>query len=321
MSKNANVTKDMNENQESKEQKKIPATFVLYCDYPGCEFREEMDDPEINCDDEDDYEFSIEDVLYDLHDKISDTLYSELDYNKLLGVHYTEDDVAAQGHFWYGEVRTSEFGDADLPLNEDIKVCLDCVAEDGTVLETHEIDIENFISLDSVKETLMECGLFDSTDEYIECSLDKFVKETGWHIGLLKGSERIEDVTRWPAPNRRGSWIDEDGTEMYPCLWYGYNDGSLLSGEEDRIWNIDNGLDFWFSDDPERYLVEYDYDGHAGCFGGMIPDIEEIRKKCPILLEEDDTEESIDAKVQAYCKKQYKKAHKKMKEAVTKPEA
>lgn len=53
----------------------------------------------------------------------------------------------------------------------------------------------------------------------------------------------------------------------------------------------------------------------------MIPDIEAIRKECPILLEEDDTEESIDAKVQAYCKKQYKKAHKKMKEAVTKPEA
>ena len=320
MSKNANVTKDMNENQESKEQKMIPATFVLYCDYPGCEFREEMDAPGIDWDD-DDYEFSIDDVLDELQDKISDTLYSELNYNELLGVHYTEDDVAAQGHFWYGEVRTSEFGDADLPLNEDIKVCLDCVAEDGTVLETHEIDIENFISLDSVKETLMECGLFDSTDEYIECSLDKFVKETGWHIGLLKGSERIEDVTRWPAPNRRGSWIDEDGTEMYPCLWYGYNDGSLLSGEEDRIWNIDNGLDFWFSDDPERYLVEYDYDGHAGCFGGSIPDIEAIRKECPILLEEDDTEESIDAKVQAYCKKQYKKAHKKMKEAVTKPEA
>ena len=182
MSKNANVTKDMNENQESKEQKMIPATFVLYCDYPGCEFREEMDAPGIDWDD-DDYEFSIDDVLDELQDKISDTLYSELNYNELLGVHYTEDDVAAQGHFWYGEVRTSEFGDADLPLNEDIKVCLDCVAEDGTVLETHEIDIESFISLDSVKETLMECGLFDSTDEYIECSLDKFVKETGWHIG------------------------------------------------------------------------------------------------------------------------------------------
>ena len=134
MSKNANVTKDMNENQESKEQKMIPATFVLYCDYPGCEFREEMDAPEIDFDGEDDYEFSIDDLPYDLQDKISDTLYSELNYNELLGVHYTEDDVAAQGHFWYGEVRTSEFGDADLPLNEDVKVYLDCIAEDGTVL-------------------------------------------------------------------------------------------------------------------------------------------------------------------------------------------
>ena len=303
-----------------KKQNEVPAKVVLYCDYPGSEFREEMDVPEIDGSDDEGYEFSIDDVLYDLHDKITDTLYSELDYNSLLGVHYTEDDVYASGHFWFGEVRTSEFGDADLPLNEDVKVYLDSIGEDGTVLETTEIDIEEFISLDSVKETLMECGLFDSTDEYIEASLSKFVKETGWHIGLWNGSERIEDVTRWPAPDKKGRWIDKDGTEMYPRLWYGYNDGSLLSGEEDRVWNIDNGLDFWFSDDPESYIVEYDYDGHAGCFGGMIPDIEEIRKKCPILLEEDDTEESIDAKVQAYCKKQYKKTHKKKKEAATESE-
>ena len=195
------------------------------------------------------------------------------------------------------------------------------VRKDGKIIDTRKIKIEDCYNLESQKEYLMECGFFDYTDEYIEASLDKFVEETGWHIGLLKGSERIEDVTRWPAPNRRGSWIDEDGTEMYPCLWYGYNDGSLLSGEEDGIWNIDDGLDFWFSDDPESYLVEYDYDGHAGCYGGSIPDIEAIRKECPILLEEDDTEESIDAKVQAYCKKQYKKAHKIMKETVTKPEA
>ena len=293
-----------------KKQNEVPATFVLYCDYPGSEFREEMDAPEIYDYDDDDYEFSIDDVLDALHDTITDTLYSELDYNSLLGVHYNEDDVCANGHFWYGEVRTSEFGDSDLPLNEDIKVYLDSIGEDGTVLATTEIDIEEFISLDSIKETLMECGLFDSTDEYIEASLSKFVEETGWHVALLKDGERIEDPARWPAPDKEGRWIDEDGTEMYPYLWYGYNDGSPLTEEEDRVWGIDNGLDFWFSDDPESYIVEYDYDGHAGCFGGSIPDIEEIRKECPILLEEDDTEESIDEKVQQYCLRKYREAEK-----------
>ena len=118
-----------------KKQNEIPAKFVLYCDYPGSEFREEMDVPEIDGSDDEDYEFSVDDVLYDLHDTIADTLYSELDYNSLLGVHYTEDDVCASGHFWFGEVRTSEFGDADLPLNEDVKVYLDSVAEDGTVTD------------------------------------------------------------------------------------------------------------------------------------------------------------------------------------------
>ena len=304
--------------------KGIPAKHILRCEYPGLEFREEIDASEIDCSYKDDYDF-YQDALSDyISDYIPNWMSDHgIGFEKFLDMdgYFEIDKVPASGHFWYGEIRTEVFGNGGLPLNENIKIYVDDVRKDGKIIDTRKIKIEDCYNLESQKEYLMECGFFDYTDEYIECSLDKFVKETGWHIGLLKGSERIEDVTRWPAPNRRGSWIDEDGTEMYPCLWYGYNDGSLLSGEEDRIWNIDDGLDFWFSDDPESYLVEYDYDGHAGCYGGSIPDIEAIRKECPILLEEDDTEESIDAKVQAYCKKQYRKAHKIMKETVTKPEA
>ena len=284
--------------------KGIPAKHILYCKYPGVEFREEIEASKIEASYEEEY-----DIYQDwLHDYITDILIN-LDLKKFVGDYFTEDEIPACGHFWYGEVRTEVFGNGGFPLNENIKIYLDSVREDGTIIDTEEIDIVDYVNLESEKETLMECGFWGETDEYIETSLDKFVEETGWHIGLWKGSERIEDVSQWPAPDKNGRWIDKDGTEMYPCLWYGYNDGRSFTEEEDSVWNIDNGLDFWFSDDPESYIVEYDYDGHAGCYGGGIPDIEAIRKECPILLEEDDTEESIDEKVQAFLLEQYRKAH------------
>lgn len=290
---------------EEKIAKGIPAKHILYCDYPDAEFREEIKASDIKASYEDEYD-SYQDWL---HDFITDILIN-LDFEQFVGDYFTEDEVPACGHFWFGEVRTEVFGNGGLPLNKNIKIYLDSVREDGTVIDTKEIDIRDYVNLESEKETLMECGLWDATNTYIETSLNKFVEETGWHVALQKETKVIEDVTQWPAPKKNGTWIDKDGEELYPCLWYGYDEDGMLCEEEDRVWNIDNGLEFWFSDDPERYVVEYDYDGHAGCYGGDFPDIEAIRKRCPILLEENDTEESIGEKVQAYCKKQYKKAHK-----------
>ena len=291
--------------------KGIPAKHILRCDYPGLEFREEIDPSEIDCSYKDDY-----DIYQDaLSDYISDFIPNwmsdhRIGFEKFLDMdgYFEKDKVPSSGHFWYGEIRTEVFGNGGFPVNENIKFYVDDVRKDGSIIETRKLAIEDCFNLESQKEMLMECGLFDFTDEYIEASLSKFVEETGWHVALLKDGERIEDPARWPAPDKKGRWIDKDGAEMYPYLWYGYNDGSPLTEEEDRVWGIDNGLDFWFSDDPESYIVEYDYDGHAGCFGGSIPDIEEIRKECPVLLEEDDTEESIEEKVQQYCLKKYRDA-------------
>ena len=297
--------------------KGIPAKHILRCEYPGLEFRKEIDASEIDYSYKDDYDF-YQDALSDyVSDYIPNWMSDHgIGFEKLLDMdgYFEKDKVPSSGHFWYGEIRTEVFGNGGFPINEKIKIYLDSIRKDGSVIETKKLAVEDYFNLESQKEMLMECGFWRETDEYIETSLDKFVEETGWHIGLWKGSERFEDVTQWPAPDKNGRWIDKDGTEMYPCLWYGYNDGSPFTEEEDRVWNIDNGLGFWFSDDPESYLVEYDYDGHAGCYGGGFPDIEALRKRCPILLEENDTEESIGEKVQAYCKKQYKKVHKLNKE-------
>ena len=288
----------------------IPAKHILYCDYPGLEFREEIDASEIGYSYKDDYD-SYNDVLYDF---IVDVLIN-LDFEKFLDIHYTEDDVSARGHFWFTDLRTMKYGDAtiggpDLPLNKNIKIYLQSVRKSGTVIETKQIDIKDYMDFAAEKETLLECGLWDATDEYIETSLRKFVKETGWHIGLEKGYDRIEDVAQWPAPNEDGKWIDADDAEMLPRLWYGYSDSEgALSEEEDSVWNIENGLAFWFSEEPWRYIVEFDYSGHAGCFGGDVPDIEAIRKRCPVLLEKDDTPESIEEKVQQYCLEKYRETH------------
>ena len=156
----------------------------------------------------------------------------------------------------------------------------------------------------------MECGFFDATSEYISISLTRFIKESSWNIALRKGEIFIEDVKEWPAPQKDGTWIDADGTEMEPYIWFG-------DGEPDTynaLWNIhpemaEYYLGFWFSDEPWRYIVEYDYDGHAGCYGGIDPDITPIRESCPILLEKDDTIATIKEKIRTFFLDYYKKAH------------
>ena len=156
----------------------------------------------------------------------------------------------------------------------------------------------------------MECGFFDATSEYISISLTRFMEESTWNVALRKEEVFIEDVKEWPAPQKDGSWIDEDGTEMEPFIWFGNGGPDTYNA----LWNIypemaEYYLGFWFSEEPWRYIVEYDYSGHAGCYGGIDPDLTPIRESCPILLEKEDTIDTITAKIRTFFLDYYKKAH------------
>ncbi len=281
-----------------------PVSYVLYCNNPGSEFKVKVNASNISSS----FSFFHDSYCAELKGIISDRL-REQGIEKFLNSFFTVDEVPACGHFRFVELRTKLFENSGFSLNEKVKVFLDSIRKNGTIIKTEEIDIKEYVVLDSEKEFLMENGLWNATDEYIEISLEKFVKETGWHVALEKGDERIEDVARWPSLKENEIWVDKDGAAMHPRLWYGYNDGRVLTEKEDRTWNIDNGLEFWFSETPEDFIIEYEDKRFAGYFNGIIPDIKAIRENCPILLEANDTSESIGKKVQAFCIKQYRKAH------------
>ena len=279
---------------EEKIAKGTPAKHVLYCNYPGAEFREEIDASKMESSYTEDYDGYREEL-----DEILSELLGDQDFEKFVGRYFTEDDVPASGHLCYDEVRTEVFGNGGLPLNDDVRVYLDSIGEDGTVIDTEELDISDYIDLESEKEFLMECGLYDQTDEYIEIALRKFVEASEWHYELRKGNRDYEDVETWPAPKADGSWADSTGETLEPYMWFGNWDEWVLDGDN---------LDFWLSDYPEGYIIERHYDAYPW-YGGGIPGFEEIVKSCPVKIEADDTPESIDKKIRLFFVEQYKKAH------------
>ena len=289
--------------------KGIPAKHVIRCDYPGIQFREVIDASKIKSSYEKDYD-SYQESLYD---NINDRLSGLVDFEKFLDMdgYFTEDNIPACGYFLYDEVRSTLFGDKGLFFDENIKIYLDNLRNDGTIIETKELEIEDCFDLEREEETLMECGFGDAMDKYITVSLKRFVEESRWNFALRKGSRVfIRDIKKWPLPKEDGSWLDKDGTEMKPYIWFGKGDPDT----DNELWNLypkmkEYYLGFWFSKYPLDYIVEYNYSGFEGSYVGSTPDIKGIRKHCPILLEENDTLESIEEKIQAFFIKLYREAH------------
>ena len=279
-----------------------PAKFVLYCEYPGAEFREEFDASRFDFTDKDEDVSYTDYVLceYSLEDDIGDVLRNNLE--RLMDDFFTGDHIPALGHVCFDEVRTSMFGDSDITIQEGVEIYLAAVSEDGTEIDSREIDVEEYLNLESEHERLMECGFWGDTDEYIETALGNFVDASDWHFALYKGGKCVEDAAKWPAPKKDGSWVDGDGETMYPVVWFG--DGS-------DQWDLDeDNLEFWQTGNPHGTVVEYGYDAFYGCYGGDIPGFDEAVERCPVAIKDEDTPESLEKKIQAFFVKQYKKAHK-----------
>lgn len=274
---------------------RIPAKMVLYCEYPGAEFRKEFDASKFDFSGKDEDVTYTEYVLweYGLEDDIGDVLRDNLE--NLLDGYFSEDDVPAMGHICFDEVRTEVFGNGGISLNEEIEIFLAAVSADGTIIDSGKINVEDFLNLESEKERMMECGFWDDTDEYIETALGKFTDTGDWHFGLYIDGQFVEDAAKWPAAE-----IDGDGEIMTPYIWFGNG--------YDR-WDLDgDNLEFWQTGDPHE-VVEYCYDAFAGCYGGDIPGFDEVVERCPIAIEDNDTPESLEKKIRAFFVKKYKEAH------------
>lgn len=276
----------------------IPAKHVLHCEYPEAKFRHEFDASKIDYsnknDDESYAEFLSDDISDELNTHVINNLSTFLDSSNV------GSGVSSSGHISYDEVLTNFIDSCDWTLNKEIKVYFDTFSKDGTVIESEEIDLDEYVDMEDVKYIVQECGLLD--DSYtadIEDALSDFVDSSEWQFALRKGHDFL-DVEDWPAPKEDGSWVDTDGTEMEPCIWFGNDDDS---------WYLDGKhLDFWLSDCPEKYVVDCRNDAFLGYTDG-ISGFDEVVESCPIKTEADDTPESIDKKIQAFFVEQYRAEH------------
>ena len=274
----------------------VPAKHVLYCNYPGLEFRTEFVTSNMNSSyEEDEY------VYY--REELEELIYNVLggqDIEKLLDVHYTEVNVEPRGCFTYYEVQNEM--QADPPHNEKVKIFLDTVNNRGDVIKNEEIEIMDFFVVNP--EFFQEGGMWGATDEYVGASLKKFEKESCWHIALRKGQQLIENINQWPSPGEDELWSDIDGTEMAPYIWFGSKDDKV--NIENELWNVNN-IKFWFSEDPSWDILNFCNDEDYYSYGGFVPDVEAIRKRCPIVLERNDTPERLKEKALKFAIEQYQK--------------
>ncbi len=280
--------------------KGIPKKHILYCNYPGLEFRKEID-AEIGVS----YLNEYDDYWEELYNYIDEELCYQ-GVEKLLDGHFKEKDVNPQLYFDYSE--TTMAIQEELPHNEKVKIYLESINEDGKTIKKQKIDMMEFF--DRNPDYFQEGGMWGATEEYIAASQNLFLKGSHWCFALRNDDGDVfEDPKEWPSPKEDGAWVDENGDVLQPFIWFeveeeGFKDPWILNEEN---------LDFWLSESKGAYFVEYSYDGHAGSYGGRVPVLAKAAKSCPIKLEVNDTQDSITKKIQAFFIKQYKKAQTKKK--------
>lgn len=284
-------------------EKTQPARYVLMCDYPGLWFRTFIDASKLGfsfTEEHDYYVRSLEDVIGRvLEEQVRKAIYD---------LYYPEDDVKPAGHFDYYDVEKIIKG--YIPYNENVEASLIAIGKEENIIETKTIKVLEF--LDNDPDYFREYGVSEAVYQYISTALKRFENEAGWHYALKKENGFIETVKQWPSPQKDGSWIDADGTVLRPYVWFGVN-----GNEPEELWSLYGDMSgediaFWFSEDPLEYIIENDEEIYS-FFRGQAPkqeidrpDMENILRKCPVSVDEDDNPESIKEKIQAFFLEEYR---------------
>ncbi len=276
-----------------------PVKHILYCKSLRREFKEQIEMSQVGISYEDDYLAYRKKLNFYI-----DKALAKQDLEKHLYIHYySECPVKPEGGFIYSDAiqkmikkRLSDFK---------IELYLDTITKNGKVIETEKIDIIDFFKRNP--EFFQQPYINKATNEYISMSLKKFVKESSWQIRFENDTHYIVDLenpNNWPSLKNDGTWISEK-IVFHPRLWFGLKDES-----PGYYWTL-NGSDmsFWFEEDNEKYFISRHSNWDVGRYQGYLPDMKVIRESCPILMEADDTPESIKEKIQAFFVEQYKKTH------------
>ena len=166
------------------------------------------------------------------------------------------------------------------------------------------------------ERSIDECVSSDA-GSIIEKSLLYFEKNSCWQYGLIRDTEILCNPSQWPRPticDNEVKWI-ENGRELLPIIWFG-----LLGESPLPRWSLcqsttANDIDFWFKDiwDYQLEMLGDDFDQiflvwYLYECGYASMDIDEIRKKCPILLEKAMTPHTLKDRITTFFLSQANKA-------------
>lgn len=146
----------------------------------------------------------------------------------------------------------------------------------------HESRNDSFvISLADIWKDFIEIN-YAELCEFLEKSFEAFLSESKWH------AEEIEGIlTLWYGPEGKepiDKWAIKCG-EKIPEVWFA-----------EEPWDI---LEYFIDDAPEGFLIWYMAER---C--GVVPDMQEIMKECPVQFSESDTIGDTNLKIVDYVCKQ-----------------
>ncbi len=125
-----------------------------------------------------------------------------------------------------------------------------------------------------------------------------------WKVCLSDRNSFITDPNEWPQPIiKNGSYLwKTDSNNYIPVIWFGVSDKPItpfiISTETDE-----DEFSFWFEEDEETIMdkIVENWNGETGYWfyeeGNYPPSLEDIRKKCPIELDEFDDKDNIKEKL------------------------
>jgi len=161
------------------------------------------------------------------------------------------------------------------------------INETSEVVRSCSISLLDYI-LYMLDEDHEDCQSSCRVGGYIESCLMLFCERASWHISIVDDSGAITDIK-----DRLSSIIDLSNI----CLWFGTHEYGPQTPWMITIATTD--LSFWFETDPWSFLeaisnmCESTLIWYTVECAFWVPDIDQIRRKCPVSFLETDTGESI----------------------------
>ena len=221
----------------------------------------------------------------DVIDSIGDELFREIINNS-----FDTLEACPQSVFDENVIESqiySQVKDLILSKRDELMFISQQIIETSEVVRSCSISLLDYV-LYMLEDDHGDCLSSCRVGEYIESCLMLFCEKASWHISLVDDSGVITDIKKGLS-----SIIDPSNI----CLWFGTDENGPQTPW--MITKETKDLSFWFETVPWSFLeaisnmCESTLIWYTAECAYWVPDIDQIRRKCPVSFSETDTGESV----------------------------